>query len=59
MDTGGLGEDCPKIKGGNVMTTDTDFEWVHGRGIVFSIDFRTEPRTSLAERCLVNLGERR
>jgi hypothetical protein len=27
--------------------------------IVFSIYFRTEPRTSLAERCLVNLGERR
>jgi hypothetical protein len=27
--------------------------------IVFPIYFRTEPRTSLAERCLVNLGERR
>jgi len=26
--------------------------------IVFLIYFRTEPRTSLAERCLVNLGER-
>ncbi len=27
--------------------------------IVFSIYFRTKSRTSLAERCLVNLGERR